>query len=564
MNRRDVFASLAFGLLAAGPLFFGACGSSSNQGTEGDAGGGIDGGLADSAFDAFIPFEYDAPPISTTQCRLPPELTDPVGFCTQKAAILAIHAAMTDAGVPSDWSVDTLAPATDGGVVAHDVREDVAYGAALSAYAASAAAYTDTQINALVTSDLTAMAHRVETELATLPADYDGALYLRLRRFASGLRAAGISDADAIDQLAVSYATAIYTTYFHPIATTSSTPLDDGGSDASDDAATDGSASDAGLDAGAPTDGILGTPSGSGFAYRPDLAASGAWALFDMAVRATNGNVLSVDAGVDATALANPTEALAWSQAANLVVTHLRTRARDTSGLYFTQLQTSGDPLHDTVTDDASFATETEGAVALSYAHIGSLLTGTTLSGLPPKPFVDQALALLNVLQTSPLLWDEDSTRATLTACNASVAPLTTCGSGYFAGIDSTKTVFDTRKSTLANARLFAALHRSGLLGTLAESNDLIPMFALFDEQGADAGTGYLNTNFFSQLPGQSACVHYVTQNFSMEELADGGVVDGGQADPLARYYSAEATLEALESLNEQWVGMASAPSFFQ
>jgi hypothetical protein len=58
--------------------------------------------------------------------------------------------------------------------------------------------------------------------------------------------------------------------------------------------------------------------------------------------------------------------------------------------------------------------------------------------------------------------------------------------------------------------------------------------------------------------------VHYVTQNFSMEELADGGVVDGGQADPLARYYSAEATLEALESLNEQWVGMASAPSFFQ
>jgi hypothetical protein len=441
-------------------------------------------------------------------------------------------------------------------VVVHSAGDDVAYGAALAAYAASAAAYQDTQINAIVKSDLASIAHLVETELTTLPADYDGALYLHLRRFAAGLRAAGLADADPIDKLAVSYGTAIYTTYFHTL--TQATALDGG----ADGAATEDAG---GVDAGSASDGILGVSSGGGIAYRADSAASGALALLDMAERAASGTVSAVDAGVDATALANPALASAWSQAANLVFTHLLGRARDTSGLYFTQLLTSGDAGHDTVTDDGAFTTETQGAVALSCARAGSLLTATAVGGLTAKPFVDQALAILNVMQTSPILWDDVTTTATFKACNSPATPLPTCGSGYFAGTDSTRTVFDTRKSSVANARLFAALHRASLLGALAESSNIIPMTALFVQPQGGAASGSFDDNFYTQVAGQGACVHYVTENFSLTEFADGGSVeDGGPADPLARYYSTLATTEAIEALNDQWLGLSTAPTFFQ
>ena len=96
----------------------------------------------------------------------------------------------------------------------------------------------------------------------------------------------------------------------------------------------------------APTDGILGAASGGGFAYRADKAAMGALALMDMATRATNGTLQPVvtapDSGIDAAAPPDPADALAWSQAANAVFTHLVNRAHDPSGLrYFTQLLTS-------------------------------------------------------------------------------------------------------------------------------------------------------------------------------------------------------------------------------
>ena len=83
---------------------------------------------------------------------------DPVDFCRQKAILQAEHAVFDPkAGIASSWNAMTLAPNTDGGVVLHDFHDDVAYAASLSIYLVSENEYNDTELDPIITTDLTAL-----------------------------------------------------------------------------------------------------------------------------------------------------------------------------------------------------------------------------------------------------------------------------------------------------------------------------------------------------------------------------------------------------------------------
>jgi hypothetical protein len=133
----------------------------------------------------------------------------------------------------------------------------------------------------------------LEQELATLPDEYTGETYRRLRLAASGLRIVNDTmDGDLVDVIADAYGRAIYTKYYVQLMS----PPTDGGADA-DDGSTDGAPPDASPGDAAPSDagdaeasvpvpdGILGRRQGSEVAYSPADVATAALALLDMAVR---------------------------------------------------------------------------------------------------------------------------------------------------------------------------------------------------------------------------------------------------------------------------------------
>jgi hypothetical protein len=598
-----LLASLALTALAIAPLFGAACGSNAET-----AGG--DGGLEASTAEAgdagedANDFLVDAS--IGARCTMA-NLSDPVGLCVQKLALLGAHAEFSSVtGMPSAWSVDTLLPATDdAGTPLHDVRDDIAYGAALADYYASALAYGDDDSLGVVTGDMDAVAQLLQTELTTLPADYDGVPYLRLRRLAAGLRLASFpTDANAIDALAASYGKAIYTTYYHAVSVPESPSADagpdassgasteDGGGidasiDATVDAAIDAGSEDAGSeDAGAvdaatgPTVllGVLGVTTDGGVAYESDKAASGALALVDMAARA-NGLTFPPPADGGLGTAPDPTNALAWSQAASAVFTYLASQAHDPTGLYFTQLQADESSTTDTVTDDGSFLTQTQGGIALAYVRAARLVTLGNLKTPSAPTLVSDALAVLAATQATtstqtPLsLWDTAYVAVTFKACT-SPTHLSSCGSGFFASLNRTKTALDESKGISGNALMLGALHRASVATTtlpVTEGNDLVPLTALFSFLAPDLEDAGINVSFFSQAPDQAGFVPYVTQGLLLTETEDGGptnddgsVVAGAMTSALGRYYTTAATADAIDGMNDLWVGLPGAPSFFQ
>jgi hypothetical protein len=547
--------------------------------------GGADGG--DAA--AVVGDEGDEipplpPPDASTNCTVNPG-EDFIDFCLQKKILIAEHALFSPTlGLPSSWSANTGKASTDGGVILHDVNDDVAYGSSLSLYAISALEYGDTDIqDGIVAPDLAALAPLVEAELTQLPASYDGEIYMRLRRFAAGLRIQGpeiaASDATvggtAIDAIADAYGRAIYATYFHPLASPPG-PGDagspDGAGDAGEDAAlgdggeTDGAdgdagasdedAGDAGPDANLPElqipDGILGVPlADGGILYNVDQAASGALALVDLASRH---------------AVDDPAASYAWASAAVSVFSHIYTRAQHSSGLYYTYLVTSADPGHDALpatpilTPGDALLAETQTSVAASllraYGIVHNANTGLTpgLLELSAYPFSAQAVSPLSGLKgVAPAggagvsLWDPTSTAATAAACSL-VEDASACGgSGFFLRYLPSSTGLDNSEKTIrANALAFAAIHRSLVLPGSAASIDWEVLSALFQTQ---QGIYAQDTSFLSQIFNQVAYPSAVTGSLAL--LA---------ASP---NFTAQANAYAIEALTEQWIGQSDCPTDF-
>jgi hypothetical protein len=502
--------------------------------------------------------EGGLPPIeASTSCTIAKGI-DFIDFCFQKKVIEAEHAVFDPAaGIASSWSSSTGKPDMDGGGVAHSYKDDVAYAASLATYSISAQAYGDTELSgSIVAPDLTALAPIVEAELATLPATYEGELYMRLRRFAQGLNSLGAvpdggGPGGAIDALADAYGRAIYTTYFHAIDAAAT----DAGSDAGDDAGPEAGAGDAGgadaggADAGGDASvplgpigqGILGVAqSGGGYLYDVDQAASGALALVDMA-----GRHLADE----------PAQSLLWARAAGSIFNYLYARALHTSGLYYADLVTSADPDHDAlanvVTPNDALLTETQAQVAASLLRASALATAYAIPALGNFPFGAQAQSVLNALGgrepdggTGFDLWDPSANTAASQACATLPDPSACGGNGFFvrwlpsgAGLDN------SAKTTRGNALMFAAIHRSFVPAPSVVGIDYEPLSALFES------TAGISDTFITVLPNQTAYLDAVSA--ALEVI------------PTDSSYTAQANAYAIEALTEQWVGKTACPPEF-
>jgi hypothetical protein len=554
MKHPLLFASpFVLALFALGGAQVAACDGGTLQASD----AGADTGPATGA-DANAPDDADGVPVpdASTSCSVNGSGTqaeDFIDFCFQKKILAAEHKVFDPKlGVASSWSVTTGNPDTDGGAIVHSYRDDVAYGASLGTYAISAEVYGDSEISAsVVVPDLTALSTLVQSELATLPASYDGELYMRLRRFAQGLDS--LQDADdgapfggSIDAIADAYGRAIYQTYFHSLA---AAPVDGGavdGGDAGDDAGTDGGGlGDGGDDAGptnvAIADGILGvSQAGGGYLYDVDQAASGALALVDMANRHL----------VD-----SPAESAAWARAAGAVFNHLYTRARHSSGLYYADLVTSSDPGHDAlanvVTPSDALLTETSASVAASLMRASTIVTTNALASLSLYPFATQVVSPLSGLQgISPdggagfALWDPTPTTDTTAAC-ALLEDASACGgSGFFVRYLPSGPSLDNGSKTLrGNALAFVAVQHSLVLRGAAAGIDFEPLQALFES------TQGVNQSFVTQEFDQVAYLNALSATL--------GVLPTGGS------YSAQANAYAIEALTEQWVGQQDCPPEF-
>jgi hypothetical protein len=559
--------------LVTAPL--GGCGDDSGD-AGGDAGfdSGVDSGEADAAGPNLTPSD------ASGQANCTVNGIDYIDFCLQKTILRGEHAVFDPKnGVASSWSATTFAPNSDGGSVLHDYRDDVAYGSSLSIYLISENEYSDTQLDPIITADLSALAPLVESEFTTLPASYDGELYLRLRRLAEGLSLVqDTANGAKITAIADAYGRAIYSMSFHPLALTSpddagtvdasedgSAPLDAAVDSSTPDSATGPGTDDAGSDGGLHfVDGILGTPAASGgIAYDVDQAASGALALVDMANRHATDDA---------------SQAAVWAQAAGVVFNHLYARARHSSGLYYSYLVTSSDPGHDALdtvlTPSDTLLTETQGSVMASMLRAVGILTLGNVPQLSASTLNALVVVPLNSIQGTPSLWDTTSNSATLDACGI-LAPSSgitaPCGgTGFFSReLPSTTGVDMTTKTIRGNALLFAAIHRAiqnalspvpptGVpldagIGSLIDYEPLTTLFTsqvgVTGEQGTEVFTGPVNLTFLTQVSAQNAYP---------SELAAGLTLVPGDAN-----FTAQANAYAIEALTEQWVGRAGCPLDF-
>ncbi len=498
--------------LAALPLVFAAvaaasCGGGSSSGSSttsstsglGGAGGG---GGASGGSDAGDLDDFQAPPDAgpVVSCTLD-NGGDPVAFCVQKTVLSAAHQAalVASVGVVSSWDSTTFAPDRDAsGVILHDVRDDAAYAAAASRFHKSAEAYGDTELSPTLDADLVMLAPRIVTQLATVPASAGGGLYADLRTAAGGLRYLSQDDlAKSLDTAAEAVGSALYTAHFTALA---------------------GSPSDAGAGDGGVGDGILGTPSGAGgaVAYDSAEAAEGALALLDLAARHATDD---------------PTAAQGYLAAATATFEHLHAHARDTaSGLYFSSLVTSGDADHDALapaTGDApadALSTDVQARVAIALLRAQGLVNDnpTALAGVASYPFEargDEVLAALH----APSLGLHDATTGAYRAA-------------YVASTKSTSGGFSTR----AHALLFAAIHRSSVMGSNPYTAELPLLRALLT----------------AALPAHSSLLSVVDNQLDyFDEVPVGfsfDAADAGAGHP--KSYTMAALAAVTDGLTEQWL----------
>jgi hypothetical protein len=488
-------AACAFALAAS----FAGCGGGEAEQAAGAGGQSASDASFEDGRDAPSVWDHSPPEAApVTRCKLGTG-ADPVALCTQKLVLLSLHEAamLPGVGVASGWNPKTLAPDTiDGGGVAHDLHDDVAYGAAVARYHASAAYYGDTEATAVLDADLKALAGVVSAVLSPLPDEYGGELYFDLRAMAVGLRRLNRDDqAEGIDALAEAYARSIHDVHFRAL----------------------GGAVDAGADAGAPVeDGVLGRAMGDDVVYEPARVATGALALLDLASRRAS---------------AEPASAAAWRRAARASFEHLWARAREPkTGMFFRALvATAGagaDSLVPFPAPGDALLTDVQARAALAFLRAQDLIdtSGPALAELSSLPLLERAGATIAAMNAAPKLWDD-------------------ARGGYFAGwVPSSSALLDD-KPTRANALLFAALHRWHVMGSSPYAEQIKPLRSLLTSRTPP------HTGFFSAVTDQTGYFESVPAHFDL----DGEDADAGAA---GRSYSSAAVAAAAEGFEEQWFGL--------
>jgi hypothetical protein len=497
--KRFLLASFWLGFTGTG-LFAASCGGDDSSGAPDAA---SDTTAPESATpDTPVPPSPDA---TKAACNLG-NGDDPVALCTQKLVLGAIHdaALKLPAGVAPSWDRTTGTPDPD----AHDLRDDAAYAAACTNYAQSATRYGDTEISSTLLADFAAITPILKNELGTIPDEYSGQLYTRVRDVAIGARYvldnAGGTAFDAIgDQIGAKI-------FGHFIALAGP----DGGVVDAGDAGDAGAEADAGFTL--PGDGVLASDA-TNRDYAPEDVATGALALVDMAVR-------------------HPSDpsAGAWALAAVESFEHLHTRARSPSGAYYRLLMPSGAPDHDDLSPRAPapqdlLATETTAAVAYALFRASDLVTNNaTLAPIIPiagYDFIARANAALASLHGTPSFYDADK-------------------GGYFEGVLAGSGAVLPNKPTRANALMLGALHRATALRVSPYTKQAKTTRTVVGAT-SPIGAGLLATSLE-----QKAYFELVAKDFS------GPPSDlDGSVDPHPNSYVSAASLLAVDALNDGWFG---------
>jgi hypothetical protein len=499
------FAALAGAASAASALPSCSGAASPDGAVSPDGGAGSpDADPPDVQADAIAPYPDAAPTVS---CALD-NGSDPVGLCTQKMVLRAVHeAAVAKAGVASGWDPKSFAPDhDDAGATIHDPRVAAAYGAAVARYHESSRTYGDDELTAALDADLVALAPGLVAALTPPPAGYSGELYADLRGAAAGLRYVDRDDLAAqLDAIAEAYGRAIHATYWVAIAPP---PAGDAGA--------------GGAGGGPPVEGplgVLGVRDGVAVDYAPADVATGALALLDMAVRHVADE---------------PANAAAWQSEARAALDRLHARARHATGLYYASLVTSADPEHDAIgagADVGALLSDVQATIALAYLRAQELADGApaALPALAGVPLAARSAALVDAANAPPVsLWDADQ-------------------GGYLEGYLPASGARLATKTTRSNALFFAAIHRANLAVGSKQASQLMPLRSLLlDPLPAHAG-------LLSVVVGQDAYFARVPRGFDFDAADAGLGVD-------ARRYSTLAVTAAVEGLTEQWHGLPGAP----
>ncbi len=501
-----------------------ACGTSSS----GDAPDAGTDSTAEAAVDARreaappIPPDIDA---SKRSCSLDNGF-DPVLLCTQKLFLRAAHEAafVAATGVLASWDATTGAPDKDNsGAFLHDVHDDVAYARACATYAASASRYGDSELTSTLDIDLATLAPLLKASLATAPDEYAGDLYMDLRAAIVGLRVLNrTADADALAAIADTIGKAIYAHF----VVLSGSSLDGGAPDAGADGGVP--AFDAG-DAGTlpPGDGVLASDA-LRKDYAPDLVATGALALLDMAVRH----------GAD-----DPASAAAWVSVAQQSLDHVYYRARDPGTRLYRRLLTPGAGGADDLSPRAAvpadlLATETTAAVAFALLRAQEVVDTGSKSGGPIRlvggyPFTSRANEALDALNGRAVgLYDGDK-------------------GGYMEGWVPSASMLLTNKPTRANALALAAIHRANVLGVSPYGAQVKPLRAVL---GARSPFG---AGLFASSSGQNAFYASVAKGFSVPPAAY-TIGDAGNVGPLVAHpnsYVTSALVSVAAAFDDEWYG---------
>jgi hypothetical protein len=486
-----------------------ACSSQHNESSFADASDAATVALADAQdrLDAGTLLDGSvAPDSNVSRCALD-DKTDPVAFCTQKRALRALHDAAFDRarGVASGWDSTTGSPdANDSGALLHDWHDDLGYAAAIALYLSNASLYGDDELNPTVTADLLALAPLIEQELANLPDEYGGEVYLHLRRAAGGARFVNdTSDGDKLDAIADAYAHNVTARYFVSLSSSSQ--------------AIDAAAGDA---ATSTPDGIIGRARGGERAYLTADVATAAVALLDLAVRAPTGSQQS-----------------SAQLAAEAALDHIYRRARDpVTGLYFRALVTSSDPTHDQLdsspTPSDALATDVTATVALALSRAQEMVNTNraALTLVAAYPFGDHVAEALSSVNGGTSLYDGPAGDAAATS------------TGFMEGYIPSAQSLITTKALRDNAFLLAVLHRQRIMAGTRWDTEILPMRATLVQPVPPGG------GFFSVVPNQNAYLRAVSRNFNFVSDSDGG-------EPHAHSYQSAAVVAFVEGMSELLYG---------
>ena len=518
------FASAGL-LLPLVPLLVWSCTSDDSSGDQPAA----DSGVADVGSDTIVTADTsppdDAGPV--IHCALD-NGTDPASLCVQKVIFQQWHEAafIKDLGVAESWDSTTFLPdKSSSGEIFHSTVDDVRYAAALARYRISALRYGDTELNYLTDPDLADIATRIQAELVDAPSDDLPELYVALRAAATSYRTLGLDQADAFDALADKVGAAIFATY-HPLSAPAPGDAGDAGGDAAD--ASDASTADTGVadasadspDALAPIgDGILGAPiAGGGFSYAPADVVTGGYALLDMALRHSTDKA----------------SAYAWQRAAVSAIEHVHARAREaTTGMYYASMIALDGAAADTLpsaptppTPNDALLADVQATIALSLSRAQELVSksASAFGAIPPYPFDAHAAEAIASSNGAHSLWDEAGTK------------------GYFEGFVPSTSTMITTKTTRANARFFAALHRvQSTVGT-SFASQLKPLRVVLTTRIPE------HSGLLSVLPDQGAFLERAPASF------DFGTSPA--TAPRERSFFSRDDAAALDGFWEQWFAL--------